>query len=151
MFGATILGAENMISAHLGRPKPLRCIPPRQNVRFGPESRHIEIMNHVFGRQSQPDIPVDRQIQTRDIVLLIDNKDSAPLVINAVEATRREVWIIFYAPAAGKYTLLTGNGKCPSAFYDVTGLALESRKVGSTIIKPGPLAENSVYHRAEAL
>ena len=66
MLRPAILGAENVISADLRRTEPFSRVLARQHVGLGPERGHIEIVNHVFGRQRQPDIAIHRHMQLID-------------------------------------------------------------------------------------
>ena len=104
------------------------------------------------GRNEQSlDIPLDQQIKTREILLLIHNEDSAPLAIDGVRGTRREIRALFYAPAPGRYTLLTGNDQCAAPRYDLSGLSEQLNSAASTMLEPGPLADNPGYRTPEAL
>ena len=95
--------------------------------------------------------PLERQIKTRELLLLIHNQDSAPLAIDGIRGRRREVRALFYAPAAGKYILLTGNSECVAPRYDLSGLGEQLKAAASTMLEPGPLMDNPGYRTPEAL
>lgn len=63
-------------------------------------------------------IPVNKQIHTRQLLLLINNGDSAPLPIKSVRVKRRPVQIVFFATHSGAYHVLTGNSQCTFPSYD---------------------------------
>ncbi|MEI2722264.1 MAG: DUF3999 family protein [Verrucomicrobiota bacterium] len=54
-------------------------------------------------------VPLESQVRSRELLLLIQNQDSPPLPITAVRAERRPVYLVFLARSAGAYHLLTGN------------------------------------------
>jgi len=93
--------------------------------------------------EARLDIPVEREIYGRELVLLIDNGDSPPLAISEVGGARRIIRLLFFAPAAGSYMLLSGNSQCDSPRYDLTQLGDQLRRVAAaevhlTIRVPNP-------------
>ena len=52
------------------------------------------------------EIPLESQIQTRELFVLIRNEDSPPLSIDTVRADRRLVRLTFFANQPGQYSLL---------------------------------------------
>ncbi len=97
------------------------------------------------------EIPIERQIKTRELLLLIHNQDSAPLAIDGVKGTRREVRALFYATSPGKYSLLTGNSQCAAPRYDLSALGGQLENAAAPILEPGPPGENPGYRIPEAL
>lgn len=97
------------------------------------------------------DIPVNHQVNTRQLLLYIHNGDSAPLDIDSITATRHELHALFYASAPGTYTLLSGNSQCTSPNYDLAGLGDKLETAESPIIEPGPLIGNPTYKTPETL
>src|SRR5947207_2047678 len=90
------------------------------------------------------DIPIEKQVYGRELVLLIDNGDSPPLLISEVRAERRMTRLLFFAPAAGSYTLLSANSKCHPPRYDLSQLGDQLRRalaaegrVSLPVLNPG--------------
>src|SRR6185436_14801066 len=98
----------------------------------------------------QLSVPVDRQVRSRELLLLIKNQDSPPLPITAVRVERRPVYLVFLARQAGGYHLLTGNSRCPAPRYDVASLGA-SLKTAASPIKLASLADNPNYRSPEVL
>ena len=94
--------------------------------------------------EARLDIPIEKQIYGRELVLLIDNGDSPPLLISEVRADRRMTRLLFFVPAAGSYSLLAGNSQCDPPRYDLSQLgdqlrravAMEGR-VSTPVLNPG--------------
>jgi len=101
------------------------------------------------GLEIQLDVPVP----TRELLVLIENQDSPPLPVKSVTVERWPVEVIFRAPQAGRFQVLTGNPRCAAPRYDLAALR------GSLAIAPlpvatqalGPVTVNSSYRPAEAL
>ena len=51
-------------------------------------------------------VPLESQVRSRELLLLIQNQDSPPLPITTVRAERRPVYLVFLARSAGVYHLL---------------------------------------------
>ena len=77
------------------------------------------------------DIPIEKQVYGRELVLLIDNGDSPPLAVSEVTAERRITRMLFFAPGAGSYNLLSGNSQCDPPRYDLSQLADQLRRAGA--------------------
>jgi len=73
--------------------------------------------------ESYLEIPIDTQIRGRELIVLIDNGDSPPMVIDAVEADRRVSQLVFLAGEPGRYQLLSGNTQCSAPRYDLSELS----------------------------
>jgi hypothetical protein len=78
--------------------------------------------------EARLDIPIEKQVYGRELVLLIDNGDSPPLLISEVRADRRMTRLLFFAPAAGSYSLLSGNSQCDPPRYDLSQLGDQLRR-----------------------
>jgi len=94
--------------------------------------------------EARLDIPIEKQIYGRELVLLIDNGDSPPLLISEVRADRRMTRLLFFAPAAGSYSLLAGNSQCDPPRYDLSQLGDQLRRavamdgrVSTPVLNPG--------------
>jgi hypothetical protein len=78
------------------------------------------------------DLPIDKQIFGRELVLLIDNGDSPPLLVSEVRADRRITRLIFFAATPGAYSLLSGNSQCELPRYDLSHLGDQLRRADTT-------------------
>ena len=78
------------------------------------------------------ELPIDTQIFGRELVLLIDNGDSPPLLVSEVRADRRITHLIFFAATPGAYSLLSGNSQCETPRYDLSHLGDQLRRAGTT-------------------
>src|SRR5256885_9291665 len=54
------------------------------------------------------EIPLESEIHTRELLVLIRNEDSPPLSIDTVRADRRLIRLTFFANQQGRYSLLRG-------------------------------------------
>src|SRR5438046_3139754 len=81
--------------------------------------------------EARLDIPIEKQVYGRELVLLIDNGDSPPLALSEVRAERRMTRLLFFAPAAGSYSLLSGNSQCDPPRYDLSQPGHQLRRAGS--------------------
>lgn len=97
------------------------------------------------------DLPLDLTVHGRELLVLIDNGDNAPLQITGVRATRRPVYAVFLAQQTGAYQLVTGNPRCAAPRYDVAALGSRLKGVTASALKLSPLASNPSYQPAEPL
>jgi hypothetical protein len=111
-FGVTRLsvdlGAMNLTVASLGiettdplfvRPVTI-AVPELANDNIGEQTLCTGSIYRVDfnGKvESQVEIPIDSQIHGRELIVLIDNGDSPPLVLNAVHGSRRVTNLLFFA------------------------------------------------------
>jgi hypothetical protein len=86
------------------------------------------------------DIPIEKENPGRELIVFIENGDDAPLALASISATRRVVRLLFSAPAAGTYTLLSGNAQCAAPRYNFTPPRADA--VEATLL---PLASNPSY------
>ncbi len=96
-------------------------------------------------------VPVEGLVRSRELLLLIENRDSPPLPIVAVRAERRPVFLTFLAHVAGPYHLLSGNSRCAAPSYDVASLGPDLTHVSASLLQFSPLVENPGYHLPEVL
>ena len=94
---------------------------------------------------------LDRQVRARELILIIRNLDSPPLAISAVRASLRPVFMLFQAGQADQHLLYAGNSQCPSARYDLGGLAAQLKNAQTATIAPGRLTPNPDYRPPEVL
>jgi len=81
--------------------------------------------------EARLDIPIEKQVYGRELVLLIDNGDSPPLIVSEVRAERRMTRLLFFARGAGSYSLLSGNSQCDPPRYDLSQLGDQLRRAGA--------------------
>lgn len=96
-------------------------------------------------------IPLERHVQSRDLVLLIHNGDSPPLPITAVSVTRRPLYLVFMARRPGTFHLVTGNRFCAAPHYDLAALGLDLKDTAVVPANFSALRENPGYHAPETL
>jgi hypothetical protein len=97
------------------------------------------------------EIPLELQIQTRELLVLIRNEDSPPISIDAVRADRRLVRLTFFANQPGQYSLLSGNTQSAAPRYDLSALSGKLKNVAAIDVVPSALAPNPNYKPPEAL
>jgi hypothetical protein len=97
------------------------------------------------------EIPLELQIQTRELLVLIRNEDSPPISIDAVRADRRLVRLTFFANQPGQYSLLSGNAQSVAPRYDLSALSGKLKNVAAIDVVPSALAPNPNYKPPEAL
>ena len=96
-------------------------------------------------------VSVENPVPSRELRVLIGNKDSPPLPITGVRVERRPVYLVFLARTAGPYHLLTGNSRCAAPRYDLAALGSNLKAVAVSPIKASPLADNPAYRAPEVL
>ena len=101
--------------------------------------------------ESQVEILIDTQIHGRELIVLIDNGDSPPLVINAVHGSRRVTNLLFFAREAGRYQLLSGNSQCAAPRYDLSELDDQLKTAGAIDGRAGRLIANADYKQPDNL
>jgi len=156
------LGAMNLTVASLGiettdplfvRPVTI-AVPELANDNIGEQTLCTGSIYRVDfnGKvESQVDIPIDSQIHGRELIVLIDNSDSPPLVINAVHGSRRVTNLLFFAREAGRYQLLSGNSQCAAPRYDLSELDEQLKNAEAVEGRAGPLIGNEDYNRPDNL
>ncbi len=97
------------------------------------------------------DMRIERQMNTREVFVLIRNQDSPPLAITSVRATLRPARLLFLAREPGAFQLLTGNSQCPAPRYDLTPLAGRLKNAPAATATPAALAINPDFHSPETL
>ncbi len=100
---------------------------------------------------SELTLPVEHRIASRELVLLVNNQDSPPLAIAAVQAERRPVYLVFLARSEGPYHLLTGNARCAAPRYDLAALSANLKTAPVSLVSVSPPAENPAYRAPEVL
>ncbi|HKB57335.1 MAG TPA: DUF3999 family protein [Lacunisphaera sp.] len=101
--------------------------------------------------RAQLELPLDFTPLTRELLVHIHNGDSPPLALEGVRLKRRPVSLLFMAPAAGAYTLLSGNPQATAPHYDLAAFAGEMRTASAAPVIPGSLEDMPDYHPRESL
>ncbi|MDO8544264.1 MAG: DUF3999 family protein [Opitutaceae bacterium] len=101
--------------------------------------------------RAQLSLPIEMTAPSRELLIHIHNGDSPPLGIEAVKAAHRPIWLLFHAPAAGIYTLLTGNPDVGAPRYDLgmVGDSLKQAAAGDVALSAPAL--NPSYRRPDTL
>lgn len=100
---------------------------------------------------SQLDLSLDIQPPTRELMLVIDNGDSPPLAVEAVEAIRRPTRLVFLARQSGTFQLFSGNPRSAAPRYDVAALSSQLKSANIALLQLGSLSANSDFRPAEPL
>lgn len=96
-------------------------------------------------------VPVAFTPSTRELLIHIYNGDSPPLAVGAVRLWRSPLSLLFLAPAAGSYTLLSGNPQATPPHYDLAAFAAEMRGATAAAVTPGAVEDMPDYHPNSAL
>jgi hypothetical protein len=121
-------------------------------IRERPLDEAVVYRVNVDGKSEERlDIPVEQQIHSREMLLLIQNEDNPPLFITAVRGDRRPVELIFFAREPGFYSLLSGNSQCTAPRYDLSALSEQLKNAAAMEANASPLSLNPNYKAPEAL
>ncbi len=101
--------------------------------------------------RAQLGLPLDFTPPTRELLVHIHNGDSPPLTLDGVSAQQYPVNLLFLAPAAGTFTLLSGNPQVAAPRYDLAAFAGEMRVAGAATVVPGDVEAMPDYHPRESL
>ncbi len=101
--------------------------------------------------RSQLVLPLDFSPPTRELLVHIHNGDSPPLTLDGVSASQHPVSLLFLAPAAGVFTLLSGNPSVAAPRYDLAAFAGEMRGAGAATVVAGDVEAMPEYQPRESL
>ncbi len=101
--------------------------------------------------REQLELPFFYAPPTRELLVHIYNGDSPPLAIDAVRLKRWPVSLLFRAPSAGNYRLLSGNPQAATPQYDLAAFAGDMRAAAAAVVTPGNVEDVSDYHERESL
>ena len=101
--------------------------------------------------RAQLELPMAFTPTTRELLVHIYNGDSPPLAVDSVRLRRWPVNLLFMAPAAGSYTLLSGNPQAAAPHYDLAAFAGEMRGANAAVVVPGDIEDVHDYHPSETL
>jgi hypothetical protein len=96
-------------------------------------------------------LPVERLLTTREFELVIENKDSPPLVIDRVELMCRPVRAIVSPKAPGKFFLLAGSPQALAPAYDLGALVDQLRKAPPAAVRLSSLESNPAHRHLETI
>jgi hypothetical protein len=156
------LGAMNLTVASLGI-EPTDSVFVRPVTVSVPELANDDIREQMIctglvyrmdlnGKaESNVEVPIDIQIPGREVIVLIDNGDSPPLIINGLHGTRRMINLVFFAREPGRYQLLSGNSQCLAPRYDLSELGDQLKSAGGVEVRPGPLIAIADYKQPDNL
>jgi hypothetical protein len=157
------LGAANLTVAQIDLETPEALFQREIEVRVpelvGEEIREAEVARDFIyalnaGNLTQvrkTSLLLDRQVRSRELILVIRNLDSPPLGISAVRASRRPVFVLFQARHADPHVLYAGNSQCPPPRYDLSGLASQLKNAQTATLTPGIVVPNPEYHPPDTL
>ncbi len=100
--------------------------------------------------RAQLELPIEFTPLTRELLVHFHNGDSPPLTIDGVQARQHPINLLFMAPAAGNYTLLSGNPQVAAPRYDLAAFAGEMRGTTAAAVTPGPLEAMPNYRPGES-
>lgn len=101
--------------------------------------------------RAQPGLDFNHQPLTRELLVHIHNGDSLPLAVTGIRLKRQPVSLLFLAPVAGRYLLLSGNPQAGTPRYDLAAFAGDLRVAEATAVTPGPLEEMPGYQPQASL
>src|SRR5438876_4351295 len=117
------LGAANLTLASIDIETPealfQREIEARVPELAGEEIREVEMARGFIyaldaGKMAQVRktiLPLDRQVRSREIILVVRNLDSPPLAFSAIHASRRPVFLLFQARQTDQHFVYAGNSQ----------------------------------------
>jgi len=101
--------------------------------------------------RSQMSLPVEFSPTSRELLVHIQNGDSPPLKLGAVEAEQYPVSILFNAEVAGDFALLSGNPQATPPRYDLSVFTGEMRAANASTVLPNPLEKTPSFRPRESL
>ncbi len=101
--------------------------------------------------QLELELPEEFLPPTSEILVHIHNGDSPALMLGGVTARLHPTDLIFNAPAAGTYRVLTGNPQANFPSYDLAAFSRELRLANATAVTAGPIEATPGYHPRESL
>ena len=88
---------------------------------------------------------VGESVPSREVVLVIQNGDSPPLPISAVEVELPPVQLVFWARQAGRFEVLADNPSCGAPHYDLAAFSEQIKTAVPRSAVFGPLTTNPGY------
>ena len=93
------------------------------------------------------ELPLNFLLKGNVLTVRINNGDSPPLEIKAIDVSRYPQALLFHASAPGVWRLFSGNSAAPAPNYDLAALRskLQSTQTGEALI--GPLESNPSFRQ----
>ncbi len=101
--------------------------------------------------REQLEVPLAFSPDTRELLVHIYNGDSPPLAVDSIRLSRFPTSLLFLAPVAGTYALLSGNPQVGPPHYDLAAFASELRGANATVVVPGAIEDVPGYHERDTL
>jgi hypothetical protein len=101
--------------------------------------------------KAQLEVPLYFSPVTRELLVHVDNGDSPPLSVGDVRVQQHPAVLLFNAPTAGAYTLLSGNAQVPAPRYDLAAFAGEMKKAPATEATCGEMEAMPNYRPRDSL
>ena len=101
--------------------------------------------------RTQLELPLEFTPLTCELLVHFHNGDSPPLAIAGVQARQHPVNLLFMAPVATTFTLLSGNAQVAAPRYDLAAFAGEMRGANARVGTLGELEPMPDYRPRESL
>lgn len=142
-------------------PEPLftrRVTVAERELRDGEASERIVAHGTIYRVQlpgvpprEQLSLPLDFAPTTRELLVHIHDADSPPLQPTAVQAWQQPAALVFAAPAAGDYAVLTGHAQARMPRYDLAALGQDLRRAEAVALTLGERRANPGHRPPETL
>jgi len=96
-------------------------------------------------------IPIERQVLSRELLVLIRDESSPPLHVIGIHVERRPVYLVFVPRRAGTYHLLFGNRNVGAPRYDVQRFGATLKDAAVSSVQLSALMDNPDYRARETL
>jgi hypothetical protein len=96
-------------------------------------------------------VPLNFRLSGRELQIHLANGSNAPLGIERIAVRRRPVRLVFRAPAAGVYNLLTGNRAATKPAYDLANFSSELLTMPESHAAIGVATSNPGFQTADPL
>lgn len=157
------LGAANLTLAavELVTADPLfqRRVSLRETRLVEEEIREHELQSGVVyavegaqgGAARRTQLRLEQRVSGRELVVEIENGDSPPLPVSAIQVWRRPVYLRFQAREPGLHRLYLGHARAGAPKYDLEGLGTSLREASATSVRLGAVQSNSEHQAPEPL
>lgn len=142
-------------------PEPLftrQVTVAERELRDGEASERIVARGTIYRVQlpgvpprEQLSLPLDFAPTTRELLVHIHDGDSPPLQPTAVQAWQQSTALVFAAPAAGDYAVLTGHAQARTPRYDLAALGQDLRRAEAVALTLGERRANPGHRPPDTL
>ncbi|MBP6863640.1 MAG: hypothetical protein KBC32_00050 [Candidatus Didemnitutus sp.] len=142
-------------------PEPLftrQVTVAERELRDGEASERIVARGTIYRVQlpgvpprEQLSLPLDFAPTTRELLVHIHDGDSPPLQPTAVQAWQPPAALVFAAPAAGDYAVLTGHAQARTPRYDLAALGQDLRRAEAVALTLGERRANPGHRPPDTL